>query len=283
MAPPQILFNRLETRHGWVGSDSAKTRLSRPTCSAGSNAGAPQSGVYWSSFVLRYSPTNPGPILCHRPRTGRSYGNRLSFQQPVVLQNSSTATQSLVSKKNAIIYVRVQAIEQPNPVEPNPDPSSPVLSLSWLLEDGADDEDRPSEHRTTTVVPSATTVEQGLPPRPPGPSTNIHSLFPPFPPPSPGPQVRAVLGVAKSVYDAQNPGVRRDRIPLIVRHAFRQSCHEYRLVDGLRHLDGRCERLKPGFVERDVFYEDIKTTQIRRPSFFLHHLGFSFHESIGWP
>jgi hypothetical protein len=179
--------------------------------------------------------------------------------QPLAPQNTSTATKSLVSKTKTTIHVKVQAIEQPNPVEPNPDPCSPVPSLSWLLEDDEDDKDSPSEHQTTTVVSNDTTVEQGRPPKPPNPSTNIHSLFPPLPPhiPPPGPQVHSVLAVAKSVYDAQKPGVRRDRIPLLVPHAFRQSCPEYHLVDGLRNLDGGCERLKAGFVKLGIFYEEV--------------------------
>ena len=173
------------------------------------------------------------------------------------LQHNSAATQPFVSRPKTTVDVAVQTSDEPDSIEPYPDPPSPVPSLSWLLEDGASDDDGPSEQPTISVIPESN-IEQDLPFRTRSPLTNLHSLFPPLPPhiPPPETQVNAVLDVVKSVY-AAHPEVTCTGLNLLIPLAFRCSCPEFYLFDGLQHLDTAYMRLIEGFYKLGVFYEEI--------------------------
>jgi len=177
---------------------------------------------------------------------------------PPRLQHISTATQPFVSRPRTTVDVGVQTIDQLDSIAPYLDPPSPVPSLSWLLEDDANGDDGPSEQPTIFVNQESNSVEQQRPQRSPSPSTNIHSLFPPLPPhiPQPEAQVNAVMDVVKSVY-AAHPEVSRTSINLLVPLAFRCSCPEFYLFDGLQNLDASYMRLMAGFHKLNVFYEEI--------------------------
>ena len=178
--------------------------------------------------------------------------------QPLHPHHTSATTQPLAQSPKTTLDASVQTADQSDSVEPCPDPPSPVPSLSWLLEDDANDEGSPSGHQAESVVPEPEAVEQHLLQRPPSPSTNIHSLFPPLPPhiPPPEAQVNAVLDVVKSVY-AAHPEILRPGITLLVPPAFRHSCPEYYLFEGLQHVNASYIRLMGGFYKLNVFYEEI--------------------------
>ena len=192
------------------------------------------------------------------PTPGRTPDVRAGPPQPLPPQHISATTQSLFSRPKTTVDVAVQTVDQSDFVRPYPDPPSPVPDLSWLLEDDGNDGNGHPEPRMTSAVPEPTTAEQHLPQRFPSPSTNVHSLFPPLPPhiPPPGDQVNAVFDVVKSVYVA-HPEVRCNGIALIIPSAFRDSCPEFHLFDGLQHLDASYMRLMAGFYKLDVFYEEI--------------------------
>jgi hypothetical protein len=213
---------------------------------------------HWSS------PDIPPPIpaassgTVQAPAPSRPQGVPIGRACPPHLQHISAATQPFVSSLKTTVDVAVQATDPSDSIEPYPDPPSPVPSLSWLLEDDANDDDDPSEQSTIPVLPESNAVEQHLPQRSPSPSTNIHSLFPPLPPhiPPPEAQVDAVLDVVKSVY-AAHPEVACNDIVLLVPAAFRASCPEFYIFDGLQYLDNSYMRLMSGFCKLNVFYEEI--------------------------
>ena len=192
------------------------------------------------------------------PAPSREPGVPVGRACPPHSQHISAATQPFVSRPKTTVDVGVQTIDQPDSIEPYPDPPSPVPSLSWLLEDDANGDDDPSEQPTILVNPESNSVEQHRPRRSPSPSTNIHSLFPPLPPhiPQPEAQVNAVMNVVKSVY-AAHPEVTHTGINLLVPLAFRCSCPELYLIEGIQHLDASYTRLMGGFHKLNVFYEEI--------------------------
>ena len=207
--------------------------------------------------------TIPAPVLAASsgaiPASGRApVVSAAPVRQPRPLRpnHTSAATQPLRPRPRTTVDVAVQTDDQPDSVEPSPDPPSPVPSLSWLLEDDASDEGSPSEHQAISVVPESEAVEEHL--RPPSPSTNIHSLFPPLPPhiTPPEVQVNAVLDAVKSVY-AAHPEIIGTGITLLVPPAFRYSCPEYYLFEGLQEFNTSYMRLMNGFYKLNVFYEEI--------------------------
>ena len=177
---------------------------------------------------------------------------------PPRLQRISAVTQPFVSRRKTTVDVGVQTIDQSDSIEPCPDPPSPVPSLSWLLEDDANDDDGPSVQPTISVNSESNDVEQHRRPRSPSPSTNIHSLFPPLPPhiPPPEAQVNAVLDVVTSVY-AAHPEVACTGVNLLIPPAFRYSCPEFHLFDGVQHLNNSYNRIMTGFHTLNVFYDEI--------------------------
>ena len=215
-------------------------------------------GAHASSPVIR-PPLPVAPSGAVRvPAPGPAQDIPVGRACPSHLQHISTATQPFVSRRKTTIDVGVQTIDQLDSIELCPEPSSPVPSLSWLLEDDANDDDGPSVQPTISVNSESSTVEQHRPQRSPSPSTNIHSLFPPLPPhiPPPESQVNAVLEVVKSVY-AAHPEVACTGVNLLVPLAFRCSCPEFYLFDGLQHLDSSYTRLMGGFYKLNMFYDEI--------------------------
>ena len=215
-------------------------------------------GAHPSSPVIR-PPIPVAPSGTVRvPAPSREQGVPVERACPPRPQHISAATQPFISRPKTTIDVGVQTFDQPDSIEPYPDPPSPVPSLSWLLEDNANGDDGPSEQPTIFVNPESNSVEQHRPQRCPSPSTNIHSLFPPLPPhiPQPEAQVNAVMDVVKSVY-AAHLEVTRTGINLLVPLAFRCSCPEFYLFNGLQHLDASYMQLMAGFHKLNVFYEEI--------------------------
>jgi len=213
-------------------------------------------GPHPSSSVI------PQSLLVPPPGTVPAPGGILDVPAGQVLppkpQHISTATQPLVSQPETFVDIAVQTTGQSDFIEPCPAPSSPVPSLSWLLEDDANDEDGPSERHTISIVPESETAEQHLHQRPPSPSTPIHSLFPPLPPhiPPPQDQLDAVSLVVQSVYDA-HPEVKRPKLNFFVPIPFFQSCPETYICNGLQLLDYSYVRLMKGFDHLKVFYEEV--------------------------
>lgn len=214
-------------------------------------------GAHPSSPLIRPPMPAASSGIARVPAPSRPQDGLTGRACPPRLQHNSATTQPFVSRPKTTVDVAVQTNDQSDSIEPYPDPPSPVPSLSWLLEDDASDDDGPSEQPTISVI-TESNVEQDLPFRSPSPSTNIHSLFPPLPPhiPPPETQVHAVLDVVKSVY-AAHPEVACTGINLLIPLAFRCSCPEFYLFDGLQHMNASYIRLMEGFYKLGVFYEEI--------------------------
>lgn len=90
------------------------------------------------------------------PALSHTQDNPMGPACPPHLQHIPAAAQLFVSTPNTTVNVAVQTIDQS---EPNPDPPSPVPSLSWLLEDDASDEVCTSEHQMVSVTHESNIVE----------------------------------------------------------------------------------------------------------------------------